>query len=104
MVDNPKPESTPETQPAFSGGPPKPPKKTARDLEDWPDDAGKKIHITDPVVIKDLVSAVGKKPFKIVADVLELGQFKNYAETIDFETASKIALKHGYTAERITPA
>jgi hypothetical protein len=31
-----KPKRTPKTQPSFSGGPPKPPKKTARGLEDQP--------------------------------------------------------------------
>ena len=31
-----KPTRRPKTQPAFSGGPPKPPKKTARGLKDQP--------------------------------------------------------------------
>src|SRR6185369_4600516 len=31
-----RPRGVPKTQRAFSGGPPKPPKKTARDLEDQP--------------------------------------------------------------------
>ena len=60
------------------------------------------IRITDPVVIGDLVSALGQKPFKIIADVMELAQFQNVNGKVDFETASKIAWKYGYAVEKLT--
>lgn len=100
-MSEPVEERTPETQPAFSGGPPKPPKITARDLEDQPDDPGKTIYLPDPVVVKDLASALAVKPFKVVAELIAVGQFRHADEAIDFETAWIIARKHGYCAERI---
>jgi translation initiation factor IF-2 len=98
------PERIPQTQPVFSGRPAGPPKITARDLADWPaDEPGKTIYLPDLVVVRDLASAIGVKPFKIVADLLGLEQFKNADEEVDFETASIIARKHGYRAETPPP-
>ena len=97
------PERTPATQPAFSGRPPRPPKITARDLEDRPDDPGKRVYLLDPVVVKDLASAIRVKPFKVVADLMQLRIFKSPDDTVDFETAAIVARKHGYRAERPPP-
>jgi translation initiation factor IF-2 len=98
------PERIPQTQPAFSGRPPGAPEITARNLEDWPpEDPGKAILLPDFVVVRDLASAIGVKPFKIVADLLALEQFKNADEEVDFATASIIARKHGCRAERPPP-
>ena len=103
-MSEPVPERIPQTQPAFSGGPPGPPKITARGLEDWgPDDPDKTIYLPDRVAVRDLASAIGAKPFKIVADLLALKQFKNADEEVDFQTASIIAGKHGYRAQRPPP-
>ena len=102
-MSDPVPERIPATQPAFSGQPPGPPKITARDLEDQPDDPGKTIYLLDQVVVRDLASEIGVKPFKIVAELLAMEQFKNADETIDFKTASVIARKHGYRAEKPPP-
>jgi translation initiation factor IF-2 len=97
------PERIPATQPAFSGRPPGPPKMTARALEDQPDDPGKTVYLLEPVVVRDLASALQLKPFKVVADLMELGLFKPPNETIDFETAAIVARRHGYRAERPPP-
>jgi translation initiation factor IF-2 len=98
------PERVPRTQPAFSGRPPGPPKRTARGLEDGsPDHPGKTIYLPDLVAVRDLASAMGVKPFKIVADLMALEQFKTADDDLDFETASTIARKHGYRAERPPP-
>ena len=50
-----------------------------------------------------MASAIGAKPFKIVADLLALKQFKNADAEVDFETAAIIAGKHGYRAQRPPP-
>ena len=100
----PSPEKVPDTLPATSGGPPapppKPPKLTARDLLE-PGEPVRRIFLADYVVVKDLADLLGLKPFKVVADVLHLGQFKHAEELIEFSTAEIIAQKHGYVAERI---
>lgn len=99
MNDDPRPQNIPETQPAFAGVPPRPPKKTARDLED--DSAEPHIDIPDPVVVRDLASALGKKTFKIVADIMKFGVFVYAEETVEFETASRVAWMHGFYARRV---
>jgi hypothetical protein len=93
----------PPTQPAFSGRPPRPPKITAKGIEDQPDEPNRRIYISDWVVVQDLAEALNVKPFKVVARLLEMRQFKHANEAIDFETASIIAREHGYQAERLLP-
>jgi translation initiation factor IF-2 len=89
-----------QTQPAFSGRPPAPPKITARGLEDDDDDSGKTIHIPDTVAVKELAAKLALRPFKVVGDLLELGEFKYPEDNIDFETAWLVAKKHGFNAVR----
>lgn len=93
-------QNIPETQPAFAGSPPRPPRKTARDLAD---DSPQEPHIDipDPVVVRDLASALQKKPFIIVGDIMSFGVFAHANETVDFETASRVAWKHGFYARRV---
>ena len=91
-------------QPAFSAQPAGPPKNTAKGLGNCPPkDPDKTIYLLDHVVVKDLASAINLKPFKVVAELLALDQFKNADEEVDFETASIIARKHGYRAQRPPP-
>ena len=92
----------PSTQPAFSGRPPRPPKVTARGVEDQPDEPNKVIFLPDPVVVRELAVKLGKKPFEIVADLLDRRIFKNADETIDFGIASEIASSYGFKAIPLT--
>ena len=100
----PPPEKAPETQPAFAGGPPqpppRPPKLTARDLLE-PGEPAKRIFVPDYIEIRDLAELLGVKPFKVVAEVLNLRMFKHAGEFIDFSTAAKIGLKHGFIVEKL---
>jgi translation initiation factor IF-2 len=100
----PSPEKAPETQPAFSGGPPqpppRPPKQTARDLLE-PGEPGKRIFMADYIEIQELAELLGLKPFKVVAEVLQLRIFKHANELIDFPTAAKVANRHGFVVERL---
>ena len=89
----------PRTNPLAGSAPPKPPKKTARALAD-PDPGKAEIDLPDPVSVKDLAAALRQRPFKIVAEVMELGQFKNIHDTVAFDTASKIARRYGFDARR----
>lgn len=95
-----KHDQTPETQPAASGAPPKPPKRTARGLEDQPPD-DVPIHIPDPVVVSDLATALGKKPFVIIADLMELGGFFTKKDSVGFRIASKVVRKYGFRPQQI---
>src|ERR1019366_5279140 len=93
----------PPTQPAFSGRPPRPPKITARGIEDQPDEPNRTIYILDWIAVQDLAEALNVKPFKVVARLLEMRQFKHANQAIDFATASIIASEHGYRTERLPP-
>src|SRR5437016_12982360 len=96
-MSEPAEEFFPQTQPSFSGRPPRPPKSTARGLEDS-EDPERVIHIPDPVMVQDLAVALKLKPFKVVADLLHLRQFKTPDDLVDFKTAALIAAWHDYTA------
>jgi hypothetical protein len=100
----PHPEKAPETQPASSGGPPqpppRPPKLTARDLLES-GQPGRRIFIADYIEVKELAELLELKPFKVVADVLEMRIFKHADDFLNFSTAAIIAQKHGFVAERL---
>ncbi len=96
-------ERVPETQPAFSGRPPGPPKVTARDLEDQPDDPDKAVYLLEPMLVSDLALVLHLKPFKVVADLMELKLFKTPDDEVDYATGSAVARKHGYRPQRAPP-
>ncbi len=92
---------TPKTKPASVGGPPKPPKKTARNLDDQPPER-LPVRIPEPVALNRLATALARKPFQIAADLAMFGQWTTNARAmIDFETASKIVRYYGYEPEKI---
>jgi translation initiation factor IF-2 len=72
-------------------------------LENQPADRGRTVYLLDPVVVRELASAIQVKPFKVVADLMELRIFRSPDEIVDFETAAIVARKHGYRAERTPP-
>ena len=90
----------PRTQSAPSGGPPEPPKRTARDLQD-PEPDGIPIHITELITVENLAVALGQKPFKVVADLMGIGIFCGFVDTVDFQTASRVIRSYGYEPKLI---
>jgi len=66
-----------------------------------PGPPGKHIFVSEHIVVKELAELLGLKPFKVVADVIELGVFKHAHEFIDFATAVTIGKKHGFLVERL---
>ncbi len=53
------------------------------------------------IEIRELAELLGLKPFKVVAEVLQLRIFKHADEMIDFRTAASIANKCGFIVERL---
>ena len=96
-------EFTPKTQPEFSGGPPRPPKITARDLAEPTRRSWEGCLPARPHGVRDLASAIGLKPFQVVADLMDLRLFKRPDDIVDFETAAVIVRRHGYRAEKPPP-
>src|SRR5258707_13067456 len=96
-MSEPAEELFPQTQPSFSGRPPRPPKITARGLGE-PDDSDRVIHLPNPVMVCDLAVALKLKSFKVVANLLLLKQFKRPEDLIDFTTAAIISAWHDHIA------
>ena len=58
------------------------------------------IQISDPITVKELAKVLRQRPFRVVADLMELNQMKFAGDQVDFETASKIAKKYGFQTKR----
>ena len=58
-----------------------------------------KISIKPPIVVRDLADQLKQKPFKIIADLIELGVFANVNQAIDEGVAQKICAKYGFRFE-----
>ena len=49
--------------------------------------------------VQQLASILSQKPFRIIVDLMEIGVFANVNQELDFDTISKVARRHGYTAK-----
>jgi translation initiation factor IF-2 len=52
------------------------------------------ISIKPPIVVRDLAEQLKQKPFKIIADLIELGIFRTVNQAIDEDVAHKICAKY----------
>lgn len=52
-----------------------------------------------PIVVRELAEQMGKKPFQIIGDLMQMGVFATVTQTIDTEAAIKICAKHGIRFE-----
>jgi hypothetical protein len=93
----------PQTETSFPDDPPSPRQFGARDLEDQPDEQARIIYLVEPVEVRDLARFLHLKPFKVVADLLEMELFKTADDTVDFETAAIVARHHRCKAQRPPP-
>jgi translation initiation factor IF-2 len=57
------------------------------------------IIIKPPIVVRDLAEQMKLKPFKIIADLMEIGVFANVNQAIDEATAQKVCAKNGFKFE-----
>jgi translation initiation factor IF-2 len=100
MLREPGPAATgPVPVPAVVA-PPKPAEPTEPEFEI--NEAGEKIiHLKPPIIVKDLAEKMGLRPFKIIADLINLKVFvANADKAIELEVAEKICEKHGFRLER----
>jgi hypothetical protein len=58
--------------------------------------------VPNPTTVSQLAALLGQKPFKIIADIMELGVFASLNHALDFKIISSVARKYGYLA--IKPA
>ncbi len=52
-----------------------------------------------PVVVRQLAELLNRKPFQLIADLMELGVFANVNQSIDENAARRLCAKHGFRFE-----
>src|SRR5208282_3064314 len=62
-------------------------------------ETGEVIVIKPPIVVRELAVQLKQKPFKIIADLMELGVFANVNQAIDEKIAEQLCAKYGFRFE-----
>jgi translation initiation factor IF-2 len=57
------------------------------------------ITIKPPIVVRELADQLKQKPFKIIADLMEVGVFANVNQAIEEAVAQKVCAKYGFKFE-----
>ena len=60
---------------------------------------GEVIIMKPPIAVREFADRVKQKPFKIIADLMEIGVFANVNQTIDEKIAAQICAKYGFRFE-----
>lgn len=58
------------------------------------------LQLSDPIMVEQLAAQLHQKPFKVIAELMQLGVFATAKQAITFEAAAKLLLKYGYRAKR----
>lgn len=66
--------------------------------QDEPEEPYRTIQIPDPVVVRELVSAMKLKPFAVIRDLMRFEVYVTVDSEIDFATASQLCAQHGIVA------
>jgi translation initiation factor IF-2 len=64
-----------------------------------PPAAGTLITMKPPIIVRQLAELLKRKPFQLIADLMELGVFSNVNQTIDETVAQRLCAKHGFRFE-----
>jgi translation initiation factor IF-2 len=57
------------------------------------------IIVKPPIIVRDLAERLNRKPFQIIADLMEAGIFANVNQSIDEVVATKVCAKYGFKFE-----
>lgn len=57
------------------------------------------ISLKPPVIVRDLADKMAIKPFKLIADLMELGVFANVNQAVDDGIAKRVCAKYGFKFE-----
>jgi Translation initiation factor IF-2, N-terminal region len=61
----------------------------------------KTVTIPDPIIVQELAQVAGQKPFRVIADLMQLNIFAKVNYGVDFKTAAKVLLKYGIIARKL---
>ena len=60
----------------------------------------REVIIPHEILVKEVARIAGQKPFKIIADLMEIGIFANVIQKIGFEAAARVLKKYGILAKK----
>ncbi len=60
---------------------------------------GELITMKPPVIVRELAERLKRKPFQLIADLMELGVFANVNQAVDETIAQRLCAKHGFRFE-----
>jgi translation initiation factor IF-2 len=87
----------PGTGPARPGQPGRPePQQPAKFV---PPTTGELITLKPPIIVRDLAEKLGRKPFQLIADLMELKVMANVNQSVDETTAQRLCAKYGFRFE-----
>jgi translation initiation factor IF-2 len=64
-----------------------------------PAPTGQLITLKPPIIVRDLAEQLKRKPFQLIADLMEVGVFANVNQSIDEEVAQRICAKYNFRFE-----
>jgi translation initiation factor IF-2 len=64
-----------------------------------PPASGEIITLKPPIIVRDLAEQLKRKPFQIIADLMEVGVFANVNQSIEEDVAQKICAKYNFRFE-----
>src|SRR5438552_7452271 len=64
-----------------------------------PPSTGELITLKPPIIVRDLAERLNKKPFQLIADLMELGVFANVNQSVDETTAQRLCAKYQFRFE-----
>lgn len=77
---------------------PEPPKAPV-EAKFVPPATGQLITLKPPIVVRDLAEQLKKKPFQLIADLMQWNVFANVNQAIDEQIAQRLCAKYGYRFE-----
>jgi len=64
-----------------------------------PAPTGQLITLKPPIIVRDLAEQLKRKPFQLIADLMEVGVFANVNQSIDEDVAQRICAKYNFRFE-----
>jgi translation initiation factor IF-2 len=64
-----------------------------------PPATGEVITVKPPIIVRDLAEQIKRKPFQLIADLMELGVFATVNQAIDEPVAQRLCAKYGFRFE-----
>jgi translation initiation factor IF-2 len=64
------------------------------------EDGKKIIHLKPPIIVRDLATAMGLKPFQVIGDLMAMNIFVSLNQPVEADVASKVCEKHGFVFEK----